>query len=84
MPKLDGLQTLRRLKLLKDEVKVVMMTGSYTRQLEAEALAEGARDVLMKPYTVEELIGVVWRTLASGPPDVKAGDLLESRVRSTG
>jgi len=84
MPKLDGLQTLRQLKRLKDEVKVAMMTGSWTRQLEAEALAEGAREVLMKPYTVDELTGVVWRALASGLPAVTAGNLVESHVRSTG
>lgn len=59
MPGIDGLQTLVRLKALKPEVRVIMVTAFASIELAVDALKLGATDFLRKPMTPETLRGAV-------------------------
>ena len=76
---IDGLQTLRRLKALKPEVCVIMVTAFASIELAVDALKLGATDFLRKPMTPETLRGAVSAALASRPrtPIKAAGSVAE-------
>jgi PAS domain S-box-containing protein len=59
MPNLSGINTIRTLKVLNPEVKIIAVSGLSERK--EEAFAAGARVFLPKPYTIETLL----RTLRS-------------------
>jgi CheY-like chemotaxis protein len=62
MPGTDGLETLRRVRKESPGVPVVMMSGGgFTGELDLLEVAQalGAAYVLSKPFTIEELLGVV-------------------------
>lgn len=63
MPKVDGMQLLRRVKEKWPDVNVVMITGYGTIRSAVEAIKLGAFDYLSKPFTSEELAGVAARAL---------------------
>ena len=69
MPGLDGIQTLRQLRQERPELPVVSMSaggfGGKVDMLSVAALL-GAAEVLSKPFTRGELVGVVARVLNSG------------------
>jgi DNA-binding response OmpR family regulator len=67
MPGIDGLHTLVRLKEMKPEVPVIMVTAFASIELAVDALKLGATDFLRKPMTPETLRGAVSAALASGP-----------------
>jgi two-component system response regulator AtoC len=55
LPGMDGLETLRQLKLRLPEVPVVMLSGHGQARTIVEAMKLGASDFLRKPFEVEEL-----------------------------
>ena len=59
MPYMNGLEVFRVLKELQPDVAVVMMTGYAVEQLLNDALREGAKGYLRKPFTVEELMNSI-------------------------
>jgi hypothetical protein len=66
MPKLDGLELLRRLKQMNQRVKVLVTSGSSLSDLATTIMAEGAEGLLAKPYHIGELIGTVKGMLCRG------------------
>jgi CheY-like chemotaxis protein len=71
MPDVNGIQLLQNMREQGHEVPVLMITGYPTIRTALEALRLGAVDYLSKPFTRQELLGPVNRTLrrdpASGP-----------------
>lgn len=55
MPRIDGLETLRRLKAIKPEARVVMATAYASIELAVDAMKLGAADFVRKPMTPETL-----------------------------
>jgi two-component system, chemotaxis family, chemotaxis protein CheY len=55
MPRVDGLQTLRRLKQLDPECIVIMLTSLINRQTVEECLQLGARGYLRKDNPPDEM-----------------------------
>ncbi|MEP7306852.1 MAG: response regulator [Acidobacteriota bacterium] len=76
MPGIDGLQTLVRLKELKPEVSVIMVTAFASIELAVDALKLGATDFLRKPMTPETLRGAVSAALAKRPKTSLSGAVL--------
>jgi DNA-binding NarL/FixJ family response regulator len=66
MPLLNGLEAAERIKKLKPEVKVVLVTVSCDPVLEAEAFRRGASGYLLKTSAADELITAINRVLAGG------------------
>jgi DNA-binding NtrC family response regulator len=61
MPGMSGAELVRRLRSVQPGVPVILMTGFAKEELLAEALADGAFTVLMKPFDVDEVARIVLR-----------------------
>ncbi len=64
MPLLDGITTIRALNKIKDDVKIIAMSGSDTSEDKANFREYGAQDFLTKPFTSNDLFSVLHRVLA--------------------
>lgn len=71
MPEVNGIDLLRRMRDLELHVPVMMITGYPSIKTAVQALRLGAVDYLAKPFTRQELLGPVNRTLRAlaGEPD---------------
>jgi len=63
MPEMDGFQFLEFLYKNRIETPVIITTGFSTVENAVKSLARGAIDFLPKPFTVDELLSVVFRGL---------------------
>ena len=68
MPRLDGLAALTKIKALRPDLPVMMMTAFGSIESAVTALKAGAEDYITKPLEVEEVLIKIGRTL-------KAADL---------
>ena len=59
MPRLDGMELLRRLHQRPNPPEVIMLTGHATVESAIEAMKLGAYDYLSKPYHIAELDALV-------------------------
>lgn len=59
MPKLDGLEVLKRLKASNRTTPVIMLTAYQSVELAKEAVKLGARDYLPKPFDRERVLSSV-------------------------
>jgi len=65
LPGIDGLELLRRLRLLNPEMGVLLITAYATVDNAVEAFQRGAHDYLMKPILLDEVATKVRRFLAA-------------------
>lgn len=63
MPRQDGIETLRRLRLADRDLAVIIVTGYPSLDTAVDAMKLEAMDYLRKPFSVEELRAVIERTL---------------------
>ncbi|MBN2006581.1 MAG: response regulator transcription factor [Anaerolineae bacterium] len=59
LPKLDGVEVLRAVRMEKNDVPVLMLTARDTIQDRVEGLDRGADDYLVKPFASPELLARV-------------------------
>ncbi len=59
MPGLDGIETLQRLKQLRDDIPVVIMSGHGTIDTAVKCTKLGAFDFLEKPLSMEKLLPMI-------------------------
>jgi len=64
MPGIDGLETLRRLKAIDPQARVVMATAYASIELAVDAMKLGATDFVSKPMTPETLRNAVAAALS--------------------
>ncbi|ADH86077.1 sigma-54-dependent transcriptional regulator [Desulfurivibrio alkaliphilus] len=74
MPEMDGLEVLSRVKALRPELGVVMMTGYGTIDSAVEAIKLGAFDYLTKPFSEERLAAVIGHCLENSRLREEGGD----------
>src|SRR5438034_1061873 len=55
MPRIDGMEVLRRVHERPNPPEVIMLTGQATVETAVEAMKLGAYDYLTKPYSITEL-----------------------------
>jgi two-component system NtrC family sensor kinase len=65
MPKMTGIEVLRALNKAEKDIPVIMATFHGSEELVIEAFRLGAKDYLIKPYEVEQMLDAVDRALAS-------------------
>lgn len=61
LPKMDGLEVLKKLKEKDPEIEVVMMTAYATDISQATAIRLGAFEYLRKPFLMEEIYELIER-----------------------
>lgn len=55
MPNMDGLEFLKEVRKIDDEVIFIMITGYPTIQTAVETIQEGAYDYITKPFRIEDV-----------------------------
>lgn len=63
MPKADGLEVVRHIRENYRDIEVMMVTGYASVAGAVEAVKQGAEEYLSKPFTEDELIAAVERSL---------------------
>ena len=63
MPKLDGIEVLRRIRRDWPDLPVIVMTAYGTIAKAVEAMKEGATDFITKPFEMEQLKSVITKAL---------------------
>lgn len=63
MPGIDGLQTLHRVKEVRPDVSVIMMSGQSVEATVQKALNEGSCAYVAKPIKIENLLEVIDKSL---------------------
>src|SRR4030067_1558988 len=66
MPKIDGLETLKKLKTLYPNLTIIMMTAYTTYERAITAMKYGAYDYLTKPVDNAQLISLVEKAITAG------------------
>ena len=69
MPRMDGLEVIRRARLQNDDTPAIMITGFYSNILQERALQMGYKFVVEKPAPPEQLLATI-RKLVLQPTDV--------------
>lgn len=64
----QGLAVMKRIRDLGVTTPILMMSGDYEVQKEADALVDGAFGYLHKPFNMAELDRLVARAIESAPP----------------
>ena len=80
MPGQDGLAVLRRARDMENPPEVVLVTGHATLESAIQALKDGARDYLVKPFNPEGLRHLV-RTCLEQRRLLDENTLLKSQIR---
>ena len=63
MPGMNGLETLKRIKEIDSKPEVIMVTAVNDMQSAGEAIRLGARDYIVKPFDVDQLLHLTEQTL---------------------
>jgi len=56
MPKIDGLDFIRKCREINSDIAIVLMTGFGSNELALQAMRAGAYDYIAKPFSIDELI----------------------------
>lgn len=72
MPDMDGLRTLREIKLDFPTVEVLILTGHADMEATITGMAMGSFDYLMKPVALDELIRKITEAWARRRPSGEA------------
>jgi two-component system, NtrC family, response regulator HydG len=65
MPKIDGLELLRRMRGLEHAPRLILITAHGSERAAVNAMKEGAYDYFRKPFEPDELVAVVERAVES-------------------
>jgi two-component system, NtrC family, response regulator AtoC len=63
LPDADGLEVLERIRRLKSDLAVIMITGFANVEIAVQAMHLGAYDYVSKPFTLEQMMFVVNKAL---------------------
>ena len=74
-PALDGMEVLRKIRISDQQIPIVMVTASGSKELAVRAVGMGAQAYLLKPFNVDELQQVAdyWFQPLARPSSESAG-----------
>jgi len=75
MPGIDGLTALARLRELRKDAQVIVMTAHGTMDTAIQAMQKGAYDYLAKPFDLDEAVLLTQRALAAARLTEEVGRL---------
>jgi len=59
MPDMDGIETLRRMKEMDENVNIIMVTGVLDKDIGEQAMELGAKDYVVKPFDFNHLADTI-------------------------
>ncbi len=59
MPRIDGIETMRKLKSIKSDLKILVTSGYKSVETAKEAINAGASDYMVKPFDRCEILNAV-------------------------
>jgi len=68
MPVMDGFEALCEIKKINKEALVIMLTANNDAETAVKALKAGAHDYIVKPFSMEKLLGSIKDTLKQPNP----------------
>jgi DNA-binding response OmpR family regulator len=77
LPKMDGLELCKELRLKKPEVSIIMLTALGTTDDKVEGFDAGADDYLVKPFEMRELIARIRAILKRKSSDAITSSVLK-------
>lgn len=80
MPKVDGMEVLRRIKKINEKTVVIMITAHGSTDAAVEAMKIGAIDYISKPFDIEELKITINKALDIDKLN-KEIDILKAEIR---
>src|SRR5512139_446368 len=80
MPGMDGMQVLRRIREVRPEVRVIVITAYGTVESAVEAMKLGTVDFVQKPFASEEIRALVSRVLQREQLDGQKAEDYSSRL----
>ncbi|MFC1857154.1 FAD-dependent oxidoreductase [Thermodesulfobacteriota bacterium] len=83
LPDMDGMEVIKRVKEAKPATEVIVITGYSNVSSAVDAMRVGAVDYLPKPFTEEEFMGTVERTLKVRR-DTHSKEILDTVETETG
>jgi CheY-like chemotaxis protein len=75
MPEMDGVEVTKAVKHLRPDIDVVIITGYATVETAVECMKFGAMDYVQKPFTEDELLDFVKKTL------IKRQDRIQKQLK---
>src|SRR5512136_776721 len=63
MPGMDGMEVLRRIREIRPDIRIIILTAYGTVESAVEAMKLGAADFIQKPFAAEEIRELVSRVL---------------------
>jgi CheY-like chemotaxis protein/glycine cleavage system H lipoate-binding protein len=75
MPEMDGHDVVKSAKHLRPDIDVIVITGYATVESAVECMKFGAMDYIQKPFTEEELLSMVKRSL------IKRQDRIQKQLK---
>jgi len=80
MPGMDGFELVRRIKDVRRDLPVVMITGYATVETAVQALRHGVDDYVTKPFNVDEMRKVIARALRASDAERETREIQERCV----
>ena len=77
MPGISGIEVLREIKKVHDDIEVVIITGYGTLTNAIEAIRYGAVDFISKPFNVAEIIAIVSKSVERRNFNLKIKNLIQ-------
>ncbi len=74
MPDENGLDLLPRIRRIRPDLRVIVMSAQSTLMTAVKAAQRGAFEYLPKPFDLKELLAVVGRALATPAPEMAAAE----------
>jgi DNA-binding NtrC family response regulator len=71
-PEMDGLELLKLIHQVRENLPVIMLTGHGTIENALDAVEQGAWDYVLKPFRVQKLMATVLRAISKSRPELRA------------
>ncbi|MDW7668758.1 MAG: sigma-54 dependent transcriptional regulator [Bacillota bacterium] len=84
MPKMDGMEALKEIKKINNDLPVIMITAHGTMESAVEAMKIGALDYISKPFDIEELKVQIRKAINVGDMSRQIEYLTEELRNATG
>jgi len=59
MPRMDGIETMRKLKHIKPDARILVTSGYKSVETAQEAVAAGAADYIVKPFERSDIVKAI-------------------------